>query len=284
VNRSASLSSVLDRIVATKRAEVAALLPRRAELRVRAADAPVPPSFEGALRAGPHVAVIAEVKRRSPSAGEIRGGASAVEVAASYEGAGAAAISVLTDGEYFGGSLADLEACRAAVTAPLLRKDFVLDAVQVHEARAAGASAVLLIVRILSDGELRDLSGVAADAGLDVLVEVHDEAELERAAAADARIIGVNNRDLATFRTDLEVTERLAPQVPAGALLVAESGLRNAADVARVAAAGAGAVLVGETLMRAPDPAAVLRALASVPRVAAAAGAPTHGATAGSRP
>jgi indole-3-glycerol phosphate synthase len=277
VNRSARISStgtVLDRIVATKRAEVAVLQGRRAELRAAAesvaATGPTSPgdevpSFEAALRAGGSVAVIAEVKRRSPSAGGIREGASAAEVAQLYAAAGASAVSVLTDADYFGGSLDDLRAARVAAV-PLLRKDFVIDVVQVHEARVAGASAVLLIARILGDAALRELHAEAVRVGLDVLVEVHDAAEIERAAAAGARIIGINNRDLATFTTDLDTTVRLAPQVPAGCVVVAESAIGAAADVARVAAAGADAVLVGEALMRAADPAATLRSLASVPR------------------
>jgi indole-3-glycerol phosphate synthase len=265
---------VLDRIVATKRAEVAVLQGRGAELRAAAESVAgtgpaslgdAVPSFEAALRAGGSVAVIAEVKRRSPSAGGIREGASAAEVAQLYAAAGASAVSVLTDADHFGGSLDDLRAARVAAV-PLLRKDFVIDVVQVHEARVAGASAVLLIARILGDAALRELHAEAVRVGLDVLVEVHDAAEIERAAAAGARIIGINNRDLATFTTDLDTTVRLAPRVPAGCVVVAESAIGDAADVARVAAAGADAVLVGEALMRAADPAATLRSLASVPR------------------
>jgi indole-3-glycerol phosphate synthase len=257
---------VLGRIVAGKREEVAALRPAAADLRARAAAAPPVADFEAALRAGRNVALIAEVKRRSPSAGEIRGGVAADAVAAAYVAAGAAAVSVLTDGPHFGGSLSDLQAVGVAVAVPLLRKDFVVDALQLHEARAAGASAVLLIARILGDSELSELLSEAAAAGLGALVEVHDEAELGRAVSAGARLIGVNNRDLGTFRTDLSTTERLAPLVPADALLVAESGIRRASDVARLAAAGAAAVLVGEALMRSADPAALARDLASVPR------------------
>jgi indole-3-glycerol phosphate synthase len=263
------VSSVLDRIVEVKRTEVAALAGRAAELRQQAEAAPASPDFEAALRSGTQVAVIAEVKRRSPSAGEIREGVRAADVARQYESAGAAAVSVLTDAEFFGGAVSDLAESRAATSIPLLRKDFVLDAVQVYEARVSGASAILLIVRILDDAALRDLSALAAGLGLAVLVEVHDEAELERAAAAGARIIGVNNRDLATFRTDLGTTARLAPRVPSGALLVAESGIRDVADVANLAAVGVDAVLVGETLMRAADPAGLLHTLAAVPRGAA---------------
>jgi indole-3-glycerol phosphate synthase len=216
------------------------------------------------------VAVIAEVKRRSPSAGEIRGGAAAAAVARSYESAGAAAISVLTDGEFFGGDLDDLRRVREAVSVPLLRKDFLIDELQVHEARGAGASAVLLIVRILTDRELRHLCGVAADLGMAALVEVHDERELERALVAGARLVGVNNRDLATFRTDLRTTLRLAPAVPSDVLLVSESGVRTVADVELLAAAGVAAVLVGEALMRASDPVQLTRALACVERLQAA--------------
>lgn len=257
---------MLDRIVATKRDEVAALLPRLPELRAAAEAAAPPSSFEAALRAGAHVAVIAEVKRRSPSAGEIRAVAAAADVALLYESAGAAAISVLTDTDWFGGALSDLESVHAAVHTPLLRKDFTIDPVQVYEARASGAAAVLLIVRILEDELLRELHALASDLGLAVLVEVHDEAELERAIAADVAIIGVNNRDLSTFTTDLGVTERLARLVPAGAVLVGESGIREVDAVERLAAAGVDAVLVGEALMRASDPAARLREFASVLR------------------
>ncbi|CAN5780190.1 indole-3-glycerol phosphate synthase TrpC [soil metagenome] len=259
---------MLDRIVATKRDEVAALRPRLPELKAAAQDAATPPSFEAALRVGPNVAVIAEVKRRSPSAGQIRGDAAAADVARVYASAGAAAISVLTDADWFGGALSDLESVHAAVDVPLLRKDFTIDPVQLYEARAAGAAAVLLIVRILEDELLRDLHALAGDLGLGVLVEVHDEADLERAVGAGAAIIGVNNRDLSTFTTDLGVTERLAPLVPAGSVLVGESGIREVDAVERLAAAGAGAVLVGEALMRAPDPAARLREFAAVPRAA----------------
>jgi indole-3-glycerol phosphate synthase len=270
VNRSARVSStILDRIVETKRTEVARLLGRRSEIEAAAAGAAPPPSFADALAAGPAVAVIAEVKRRSPSAGriaEVPGEAGAVEVAMGYAASGVAAISVLTDRQYFGGDLADLRAVASAVTVPLLRKDFTIHALQVHEARSAGASAVLLIARILTDAELRDLAGLARELGMSALVEVHDELEVERAVAAGAGIVGVNNRDLATFATDLHTTARLAARVPADCMLVAESGIRTVADVELLAAAGADAVLVGESLMRAADPAAHARALGSVPR------------------
>ncbi|HLU24870.1 MAG TPA: indole-3-glycerol phosphate synthase TrpC [Longimicrobiales bacterium] len=260
------MMSVLDRIVETKRAEVAALAPRAAELRRAAESAGQTRRFSDALRLGDRVAVIAEVKRRSPSAGWIRPDATAAEVAGWYEAAGASAISVLTDGEYFGGSLDDLMAVRSRVGVPVLRKDFVLDAVQLWEARAAGADAVLLIVRILDDAALADLLSLSRELGLSALVEVHDERELDRALEAGAEVVGVNNRDLATFRTDLAVTERLAARVPADRILVAESGIRAAADVDRMGAAGADAVLVGESLMRESDPGLAARALVGRPR------------------
>jgi indole-3-glycerol phosphate synthase len=264
---------MLARIVATKQEEVAALAPRRAALRGAAEAAPAPRPFEAALRAGPNVGLIAEIKRRSPSAGPIRPELAVAEVARAYAAAGAAALSVLTDREYFGGSLEDLAAAREAVALPILRKDFVVDEAQIWEARAAGADAVLLIVRILDDARLRELHALARGLGLGVLVEVHDRAELERALAAGARVVGVNNRDLDTFRTDLDVTLSLSGSLPAADVLVAESGIRGPEDVDRLAAAGVDAVLVGESLMRSPDVEAAARALASRPR-----GAPRSGA------
>ena len=216
--------------------------------------------FRRALLETPAPRVIAELKRRSPSKGEIRPDFDPVGCAKAYADAGAAAISVLTDARWFGGALELLDAVRAAVALPLLRKDFVIDPYQVDEARAHGADAVLLIVRALAAGELRALRERAAELGLDALVEVHDEAEVEVALAAGADLVGVNNRDLATFATDLAVTERLAPRLAAhGVVVVGESGIFTHADVRRLEAAGAHAVLVGESLMREPD---VGRALA----------------------
>ncbi len=267
MDRNARVSgSILERIVETKRRELSALLPRRSELRAAAESAAPARGFEAALSAGAGVALIAEIKRRSPSAGPIRADLTVAEVARAYEGAGAAALSVLTDAEYFGGELADLPAARAAVALPVLRKDFTIDELQIWEARAAGADAVLLIVRILDDAQLRDFRALAGTLGLGVLVEVHDAAELERALAAGSTIVGVNNRDLASFRTDLGVALDLAPRVPAGRVLVAESGIRAAADVDRLAGAGVDAILVGESLMRAGDVAAATAALVGRPR------------------
>lgn len=261
---------VLGTILDAKREEVAAARAARSLAEVAAAARLVPParSLAAALArpaggAPLPVRVLAEVKRASPSAGPIAPGADPVAVARAYQEAGAAAISMLTDRRFFDGDLAFLAAARAAVTVPLLRKDFLVDAYQVVEARAAGADAVLLIVAALDDGRLAELLAVAADFGMDALVEVHDEAEAGRAVAAGARLIGVNHRDLRTFELDLGLTGRLAPALPAGTVLVAESGIRTPADVAGLAAAGAHAILVGETLMRAPRPGDELRRLAA---------------------
>jgi indole-3-glycerol phosphate synthase len=261
---------ILQRIVARKREEVAALRAGAAELRARAADAPAPLGFAAALRRPAEVRLLAEVKRRSPSAGPIRPDANAPTVAGWYRDAGAAAVSVLTDREFFGGSLDDLRRVRAAVELPLLRKDFVIDPLQVWEARAAGADAVLLIVRILEDARMADLLALAAELGMAALVEAHDAAEVRRALDAGATLLGINNRDLDTFRTDLELSVRLAPGVPAGVTLVAERGIRTAADVARLGAAGVDAVLVGESLMRQPDVPAAAAALCGQARNPAA--------------
>jgi indole-3-glycerol phosphate synthase len=212
------------------------------------------------------VALIAEVKRRSPGAGEIRPGLEPAVLGRGYATHGAAAISVLTDGQYFGGSLGDLAAVKAATNVPILRKDFVIDPIQVSEARAAGADAVLLIARILDDAQLVSLRAAATSLGLTALVEVHDEVELERAVHAGAKVIGINNRDLATFKTDLAVTLRLLERVPPDAVVVSESGIRTRADVERLGQEGVHAVLVGEALLRAPDPAEAAHQLSGCAR------------------
>jgi indole-3-glycerol phosphate synthase len=254
--------SFLADILARKRAELEAsrsAVPER-ELEARACDLPAPRGFELALSLpGGPVRVVAEVKRASPSAGAIRAGLDAPAQARAYAAAGVAAISVLTDGPGFGGSLADLAAVRAAVDVPLLRKDFVLDRYQLLEARAHGADAALLIVAALGPDALKRLLGAAADAGLAALVEVHDEAELEAALGAGARIVGVNNRNLRTFAVDLAVSERLLPLLPAGVRSVAESGVRTGEDARRLRRAGAANLLVGEALVRAADPGALIR-------------------------
>ncbi|MGH7474869.1 MAG: indole-3-glycerol phosphate synthase TrpC [Longimicrobiales bacterium] len=251
--------SVLERIVEQKRAEVGRLREHERTLRQTVERAAPVRSFERILRARDDVAVIAEFKRRSPSAGWIRQDASAVEYARAYARAGAAALSVLTDEVDFGGALADLEQARAAVTLPVLRKDFILDEVQLLEARGAGADAVLLIVRMLEPARLGELLAASAVLGMAALVEVHDEGEIEAAIDAGARIIGINNRDLASFQTDVRQSLRLASLVPAAVVLVAESGIQSAADVVALGAAGVDAVLVGEWAMRRGGPG--LRAL-----------------------
>jgi indole-3-glycerol phosphate synthase len=259
-------ASILDRIVQTKRDEVRAASHRLAEFRDMTRQADAPRGFAAALRRPAEVRLLAEVKRRSPSAGDIRPGADPAEVARAYVQGGAAALSVLTDREYFGGDLAFLRAVREAVPVPVIRKDFLIDPVQVWEARAAGADAVLLIVRILDQPLLTDLHGLARDLGMDALVEAHTEAELGRALDAGATLVGVNNRDLDTFVTDLDLSLRLAPRVPPRITYVAESGIRTAEDVDRLGEAGVDAILVGESLMRQADLRGAAAALAGRPR------------------
>jgi len=248
-------AGILDRIVATKRREVEALLSRAGTLEARWRDAPPPRDLAFALRREGEVAVMAEVKRRSPGAGPIRPDLDPARVAAGYAGAGAAAVSVLTDGEYFGGSLEDLEAVRRAVDIPVFRKDFILHPLQLLEARVAGADGTLLIVRILSDRDLRSLLLEARKLGLAALVEVHDGEELERALSAGAGLVGINNRNLQTFRTSLEVTLDLLSRIPPSVTVVSESGIRTPEEVEGLGRAGVHGVLVGETFLRAPDPA-----------------------------
>ncbi len=258
------MTTYLDAILERKRLEVAALAaatPER-ELTARLGDAPPVRDLAAALSPpGGPTRVIAEVKRASPSAGAISAGLDAVDQARRYQAAGAAAISVLTDGPGFGGSLADLLAVRAAVTLPVLRKDFTVDAWQLTEARAAGADAALLIAAALPGDLLRRLHDRCGELGLHALVEVHDEAEAERALLAGALLVGVNNRDLRTFAVDLATSERIVPALPASVKGVAESGVRGGADARRLRAAGAVNLLVGEALVRAADPGALLREL-----------------------
>jgi indole-3-glycerol phosphate synthase len=225
-----------------------------------------PVSLAAALTVTAEIAIIAEFKRASPSRGEIAPGVAAAEIAADYLRGGCAALSVLTDERFFQGSLADLRevaalAHEAAPARPLLRKDFIISPYQVLEARAHGADAILLIVAALQDAQLRELHDQALELGMGILVEVHDEGELERALAASPVIIGINNRDLRTFEVDLGVTERLAPRVPDGIAVVGESGIHSRADILRLAAAGVDAVLVGESLMRRQDRASAVREL-----------------------
>ena len=273
---------LLTEIIAHKRREIAPLLrpvfPE--ELAELNSTLPRPPAFQSALRrADGSLAVIAEIKRRSPSAGAIKEGVSALAQALRYRTAGASALSILTDGKYFGGTLDDLTEVTAHFTQsppapgvslsnppgvslsnplPCLRKDFMVHPVQVRQARLAGASAILIIVRALADDEIAALQHAASAAGLEVLYEIHQEEELARAAGHGAKIVGVNNRDLATFQTDLALSERLIPLFPKNITAVSESGIATAADAARARACGAHAVLVGEALMKAADPAALL--------------------------
>ncbi|MCH7655315.1 MAG: indole-3-glycerol phosphate synthase TrpC [Chloroflexi bacterium] len=260
--------TILDRILDAKRAELerAQRETPLSELQERAKTGPFPLNLSGALW-GESVRLIAEVKKASPSKGVIVADYDPAAIAAEYAANGAAAISVLTEADHFQGSLAHLEAVKAVVGPlglPVLRKDFIFDPYQIFEARAAGADAVLLIVAALADGQLRELLAVAQTIWLQVLVEVHDEAELETALAAGAEIIGVNHRDLRTFEVDLSLSLRLRPLVPAGHVLVAESGIAGAADVRRLKGAGFDAVLVGEALLTAADRPAKVRELAGV--------------------
>ena len=249
-----------------KRAEVETLRKARVDL-VRAADDASPPRpVLEPLRRSARMGVIAEVKRRSPGAGAIDPQLDPLRLSAEYEAGGAFAISVLTDWTWFGGSLDDLRGVREARGVAVLRKDFVIDEVQVTEARAAGADLVLLIVRILEPAVLLDLRAMIHDLGMTALVEAHDEWEVEAALEAGAALVGVNNRDLTVFQTDLAVTERLARYVPGDVLLVSESGIRDRDDVARVAAAGADAVLVGEALVRSGSPGGLVGEMAAVRR------------------
>ena len=265
--------NILDAIVAQKRIEVARL-PHRplaaGDLRDALLERDEPRDFLAALRRGSPVALIAEVKKASPSAGIIRPDFDPVRIARDYERAGASCLSVLTDEKFFQGSLDYLRQIRAAVKLPLLRKDFIIDERQILEAIEWGADAILLIVAILTDLQLRHFHSLARAAGLTALVEVHDEAELDRALAAGAELIGVNNRNLKTFTVDLATTERLAARLASRLrdgthLLVAESGIHTAADVRRLARCGARAILVGESLMRHDDIPAKVRELLGPP-------------------
>jgi indole-3-glycerol phosphate synthase len=250
------MSSILETIVARKRKEVALARERvpTAALEGRLATAPAVRDFFAAVSAPGAIRLIAEFKRKSPSGGEIRPGATVEEVVRGYADAGAAALSVLTDGWDFGGSLVDLASARIAVSLPVLRKEFVVDRYQVLEARAHGADAVLLIAECLDDCHLRSLYREILDLGMTPLVELHDEDNLPRVLDLGATLVGVNNRNLKTMTTDLDHVLRLRARVPADVVLVAESGIKTRADVERLEAAGIGAMLVGESLLRQPDP------------------------------
>lgn len=275
---SSSGGSILDRIFAAKRVELEA---RRAELPLETIEeaarrAPAPRDFLAVLRVR-RPAIIAEIKRASPSKGDILPGLDPLAVARDYEASGAAAISVLTD-RHFKGSLEDLRAVRAAVDVPLLRKDFIFDAYQLYEARAAGADCILLIAAMLREDELEALHRLARELGLQALVEVHNEEELRVAERVGAEIVGINNRDLHTFVTDLAVTERLLAGYSAKALVVAESGIDKPADIRRLDRAGARAFLIGESLLRGGRPRTRLHELCAAldGRASAAAAGPSE--------
>ncbi|HUB35897.1 MAG TPA: indole-3-glycerol phosphate synthase TrpC [Solirubrobacteraceae bacterium] len=269
--------TVLERILRSTRGEVerrkrerplveleAEVARRERELAAAAAagfQAAAPAGLRQALSVGEGIGVIAEFKRRSPSAGALRESAEPQAIVAAYQRGGARAVSVLTEGPHFGGSLEDLRLARTACGLPLLRKDFTIDSYQLYEARAAGADAVLLIVAALEPAELGALMEGARTLGLDVLVEVHDRQELRVALAAGARLIGINNRDLRDFSVDVERTHELLGDIPAGCTVVSESGIGAPSQLRRLHRAGVAAVLVGETLMRADDPERALREL-----------------------
>jgi indole-3-glycerol phosphate synthase len=263
---------ILDELVAAARERVAYARVETPldEMRARVLACPAPLDFAAALRA-PAVSLIAEVKRASPSRGALDANLDPAALARGYAAGGAAAISVLTEPTRFGGSLADLGAVRASLAQvgqarPLLRKDFIVDAYQLYEARAAGADAVLLITAALDDATLAALYDAACDLGLAPLVEVHDAAEMARAAALHPIVVGINNRDLRTMTVDLATTARLRPCVPTGCLVVAESGIHSPEDVRRLASLGVDAMLVGEALVTAPDPLVLARALVEAGR------------------
>jgi indole-3-glycerol phosphate synthase len=255
------MATYLDRIVAAHRARAAADDRALAPLVVEARAQARPRGFAAALRRAEGLAVIAEVKRRSPSKGDLAPGLDPATLARDYERGGAACVSVLTDGDFFAGSPDDLREARAATHLPVLRKDFTVSAADVCDARIMGADAVLLIAAALDDRELAELHALAAEVGLDALVEVHDEAELDRALAAGAELVGVNQRDLVTFEVDNARAERVGAAMPGHVVRVAESGVRGPEDAAALAAAGFDAVLVGELLVTSGDPAAAVTSL-----------------------
>jgi len=262
----ARAATILDRIVARKREEVAAGRAREslADLESRISEQSPARGFVAALRrqvAAAQPAVIAEVKKASPSQGVIREDFRPGQIAASYQRGGAACLSVLTDIDFFQGADAYLQQARHACELPVLRKDFTVDAWQVVEARAIGADAVLLIVAVLEDRQMEELAATAADYGLDILVEVHDRSELERALALGTSLVGINNRDLHSFQTSLETTLALLPHIPQDRLVVTESGIHTLDDVALMRSAGVFGFLVGEAFMRAPEPGEKLREL-----------------------
>ena len=261
------MSDKLTEIMTWKRREIAPIVRTVSETELSQLNAslPLPPSFAAALRRKDGgTAVISEIKRRSPSAGNIKAGASSLEQALRYQQAGADCLSILTDEKFFGGNLDDLRGVTAffrssSPAKPCLRKDFMVHPIQVFQAREAGASSILIIVRALFDDEIKMLHDAARAAGLDALFEIHNEEDLTRALAHGASIIGVNNRDLAIFKTDIGLSERLIPLFPKHVTAISESGIFTGEDAARARACGAHAILVGEALMRTPDPETLIR-------------------------
>jgi indole-3-glycerol phosphate synthase len=263
-----STKSFLSRITSHKRDELARAekMLSFASLQQMAQAQTAPRDFRHALSTGENIAVIAEMKKRSPSAGVLRDNFDPVALAKSYAAHGAAALSILTDEKFFGGNLENLQKARDACVLPILRKDFILSPYQIWEARAFGADAILLIVAMLDRSELFELLSAAEESGLHALVEVHNEAELDRALLAGANLIGVNNRNLQTFEVTLETTERLSKLIPSSSVRVAESGIASRDEVKRMAACGVDAVLVGSHLMRQSDPGEALSKLTGVAR------------------
>jgi indole-3-glycerol phosphate synthase len=255
----------LGAIVAEAKIRAAILESRRSELESACAAAPSGASLRAALRQVA-VGLLAEVKRRSPSKGAIADGLDAVEQARAYATGGAAGVSILTEPTHFGGSIDDLRDVRGSIQLPILKKDFHVAPIQLVEARALGASAALLIVRALSPARLAEMMRIGCDLGLELLVEIHDEGELERALAEGATMIGVNNRDLETLIIDPATSDRLIPRIPSHVVAIAESGVKTRGDVERYAAVGADAVLVGSSLSASPDPIAAARSLAGIQR------------------
>jgi indole-3-glycerol phosphate synthase len=252
------MATYLDKILAAHREAAAADARSIGELIAECRELPAPRGFRAALADAPQLAVISEIKRRSPSKGDLNAGLDPAALADAYKRGGATCLSVLTDADYFGGSPADLRAARAACDLPVLRKDFTVSVHDVVDARLMGADCVLLIAAALSPGELNEFHALATDVGLDVLVEIHDEPEMELALGAGATLIGVNQRDLVTFEVDHARAVRMGSAFPDGIVKVAESGVRGRADAESLRAAGYDAVLVGETLVTADDPAAAL--------------------------